>query len=164
MGDLNTIGFANKQQKYAYTRGINFKSSSLVTLLLTYFILSKKVILLTHLNSLINKGFLQLLSSGRLQISMIQKDGNQLMGNNKNTLLDKLSEQLSKSKADLVTDIENQISIKLGMDVRQAFGTVATAQQIRGGAMNLDRAHKSMLVLLAHVLSHDSPKSELLDK
>ena len=95
---------------------------------------------------------------------MIQKDGNELMGDNKNTLLDALSEQLSKSKADLVTDIENEVSIRLGMDVRQAFGTVATAQQIRGGAMNLDRAHKSMLVLLAHVLSQDSRKSERSDK
>lgn len=79
-----------------------------------------------------------------------------------NDLLEALAEQLSKSKAELVTEIENQVSKRLGVDVRQAFSTVATAQQIRGGAMNLDRAHKSMLVLLAHVLSHDTGKSELL--
>jgi hypothetical protein len=95
---------------------------------------------------------------------MIQKDSNEMMGDNKNSLLDSLSEQLSKSKAELVTDIENEISIRLGIDIRQAFGTVATAQQIRGGAMNLDRAHKSMLVLLAHVLSQDSRKSAQPDK
>jgi hypothetical protein len=94
---------------------------------------------------------------------MIQKDSNEIMGDNKNSLLDTLSDQLTKSKAELVTDIENEISVRLGIDVQQAFGTVATAQQIRGGAMNLDRAHKSMLVLLAHVLSHDSHKSAQSD-
>ena len=89
---------------------------------------------------------------------MMQKDGNGLMVDNKDSLLDALGEQLSKSKTDLVTDIENEMSRRLGVDVRQAFSTVATAQQIRGGDMNLDRAHKSMLVLLAHVLSQNSRK------
>ncbi len=37
-------------------------------------------------------------------------------------------------------------------------------QQIRGGAMNLDRAHKSMLVLLAHVLAQRTGKQDLAGK
>jgi hypothetical protein len=39
------------------------------------------------------------------------------------------------------------------MDVKKVFDSVVAAQQIRGGAMNLDRAHKSTLVVLAHMLS-----------
>lgn len=68
-------------------------------------------------------------------------------------LLDTLGEQLSKSKAELVAEIEKQLSQILGLDVQQAFSSIAAHQQIRGGAMNLDRTHKSMLVLLAHVLA-----------
>jgi hypothetical protein len=48
------------------------------------------------------------------------------------------------------------------MDLRQAFDSVTQVQQIRGGDMNLDRAHKSMLVLLAHVLAQSKSKSELV--
>jgi acyl transferase domain-containing protein len=64
-----------------------------------------------------------------------------------------VAEQLRKSKAELVSDIENHLSALLGMDVNQAFEKVASTQQIRGGAMNIDRAHKSALVLIAHALS-----------
>lgn len=67
-------------------------------------------------------------------------------------LLELLSDHLGKTKSELVREIEGQITRLLGKDVGQAFETVAAAQQIRGGHMNLDRAHKSMLVLLAHVL------------
>jgi hypothetical protein len=61
--------------------------------------------------------------------------------------------QLRKSKAELVSDIEGHLSALLGMDVKQAFEKVASTQQIRGGAMNIDRTHKSALVLIAHALS-----------
>lgn len=64
-----------------------------------------------------------------------------------------VAEQLRKSKAELVSDIEGHLSELLGMDVKQAFEKVASTQQIRGGAMNIDRAHKSALVLIAHALS-----------
>jgi hypothetical protein len=61
--------------------------------------------------------------------------------------------QLRKSKAELVSDIEGHLSGLLGMDVKQAFESVASTQQIRSGAMNIDRTHKSALVLIAHALS-----------
>lgn len=77
----------------------------------------------------------------------------------KKALAEALAEQLSKSKAELVTDIEKELGELLGMDVRQAFNTVSQIQQIRGGSMNLDRAHKSMLVLLAHALSQGTNRS-----
>jgi hypothetical protein len=64
-----------------------------------------------------------------------------------------VAEQLRKSKAELVSDIEGHLSELLGMDVKHAFEKVATTQQIRGGAMNIDRAHKSALVLIVHALS-----------
>jgi hypothetical protein len=72
--------------------------------------------------------------------------------NSEDELLEVLSNHLDKPKSELVREIEGQITRLLGRDVRQSFETVAAAQQIRGGHMNLDRAHKSMLVLLAHVL------------
>ena len=105
-----------------------------------------------------------MLGSGRLKNVMIQNDGNGIMDAEKKDLLEALGGQLAKSKAELVTEIETEVSKRLGIDVRQAFSAVAAAQQIRGGAMNLDRTHKSMLVLLAHVLSQKSGKSELLGK
>ena len=71
-----------------------------------------------------------------------------------------VAEQLRKSKAELVSDIENHLSELLGMDVKQAFEKVASTQQIRGGAMNIDRAHKSALVLIAHALSLVNSQSQ----
>lgn len=84
---------------------------------------------------------------------MVKEDNNQLTDAEKKALLGALGDQLSKTKSELVTDIEKQLSEILGMDVRRAFNEVAVTQQIRSGGMNLDRAHKSMLVLLAHVLA-----------
>src|SRR4051812_17219394 len=78
----------------------------------------------------------------------------------KKALLEALGEQLSKTKVELVADIEKELGQLLGMDVRQAFDSVTHVQQIRGGDMNLDRAHKSMLVLLAHVLAQSKSKSK----
>lgn len=89
---------------------------------------------------------------------MVNEAENKSMDTEKKALLETLSGQLSKSKAELVNDIGSQLSDVLGMDVRQAFDSVATAQQIRGGSMNLDRAHKSMLVLLAYVLAQSKDK------
>lgn len=71
-----------------------------------------------------------------------------------------VAEQLRKSKAELVSDIEGHLSELLGMDVKQAFEKVAATQQIRGGAMNIDRAHKSALVLIAHALSLVNSQSQ----
>jgi hypothetical protein len=89
---------------------------------------------------------------------MINEAENTSTDTEKKALLEALGGQLSKSKTELVTDIGSRLTDLLGMDVRQAFDSVATAQQIRGGSMNLDRAHKSMLVLLAHVLTQRKDK------
>ncbi len=83
---------------------------------------------------------------------MKTEDKNTLTEQRKKALLDAFANQITKSKADLVTDIETRLSELLGIDVKKVFDSVAAAQQIRGGAMNLDRAHKSTLVLIAYVL------------
>jgi hypothetical protein len=75
-------------------------------------------------------------------------------------LLAVVAGQLRKSKAELVSDIEDHLSELLGMDVEQAFEKVATSQQIRGGAMNIDRTHKSALVLIVHALSLIKSRSQ----
>lgn len=95
---------------------------------------------------------------------MLKEDNSILIDSEKKALLEAFGEQLSKSKAELVTDIEKQLSEFLGMDVREAFDAIAAIQQIRSGNMNLDRAHKSMLVLLAHVLAQSTRKSGLVSK
>jgi hypothetical protein len=91
---------------------------------------------------------------------MMKEEDTVLIDSENQALLESLGEQLSKSKAALVTDIEKQLSELLGMDVHQAFNSVATIQQIHSGSMNLDRAHKSVLVLLAYVLAQSTSKSE----
>jgi len=93
---------------------------------------------------------------------MGNEDNNLMIDPEKKALLEALGEQLSKTKAELVADIEKELGQLLGMDVRQAFDSVTHVQQIRGGDMNLDRAHKSMLVLLAHVLAQSKGRSELV--
>jgi hypothetical protein len=90
------------------------------------------------------------------------EDNTLMIDPEKKALLEALGEQLSKTKAELVADIEKELGQLLGMDVRQAFDSVTHVQHIRGGDMNLDRAHKSMLVLLAHVLAQSKSKSELV--
>jgi hypothetical protein len=93
---------------------------------------------------------------------MVKEETGPLNGEEKNALLKDLETHLSKSKAELVTEIEENLSARLGRDVRQAFDSVATTQRIRGGGMNLDRAHKSALVLLAYVLSQGANKSGVI--
>lgn len=93
---------------------------------------------------------------------MGNEDNNLINDPEKKALLEALGEQLSKTKAELVADIEKELGQLLGMDLRQAFDSVTHVQQIRGGDMNLDRAHKSMLVLLAHALAQSKSRSELV--
>lgn len=93
---------------------------------------------------------------------MRNEDNDLMIDPEKKALLEALGEQLSKTKAELVAEIEEELGQLLGMDVRQAFDSVTHVQQIRGGDMNLDRAHKSMLVLLAHVLAQSKSKSEMV--
>jgi predicted HAD superfamily phosphohydrolase len=83
-------------------------------------------------------------------------DKDKLLEQEKKALLDALANQVTKSKAELVADIETSLSELLGMDVKKVFDSVAAVQQIRGGAMNLDRTHKSTLVLLAYVLNKET--------
>jgi predicted HAD superfamily phosphohydrolase len=87
-------------------------------------------------------------------MNIVDKD--KLSEQEKKALLDAIANQVSKSKAELVADIESRLSELLGMDVKKVFDSVAAAQQIRGGAMNLNRAHKSTLVLLAYVLNTET--------
>ena len=92
---------------------------------------------------------------------MRRANDNQLNESEKKALLEELGGHLAKSKAELVTEIEGNLGALLGTDVQQAFDSVATAQQIPGRGMNLDRAHKSALVLLAYALARGTGKSEL---
>ena len=87
-------------------------------------------------------------------------DKSRLLDQKQNILLDTFADEINKSKADLISDIEARLSELLGMNVKEAFNSVAAAQQIRGGAMNLNRAHKSALVLLAHVLANKDNSSK----
>jgi len=93
---------------------------------------------------------------------MVKEDNNQLNEAEKKALLEDLGVQLSKSKAELVADIEENLGTLLGTDARQAFASVATTQQIPGRGMNLDRAHKSALVLLAYALARSTGKAGLI--
>ncbi|MBA3441037.1 MAG: hypothetical protein H0T92_14320 [Pyrinomonadaceae bacterium] len=65
-----------------------------------------------------------------------------------------LTNELSLSKAELVENIERRLGELLGDDLKEAFEVVAAKQNIKGGTMNIDRAHKSVLVILAHVLNN----------
>lgn len=68
-----------------------------------------------------------------------------------------LANELSLSKAELVECIECRLGELLRRDLIEAFEVVAAKQNIKGGMMNIDRAHKSVLVILAHVLNNAEP-------
>ena len=68
-------------------------------------------------------------------------------------LLDALAPRLQTSKADLVAEIKTRLTELLGMEGQKAFGAVAALQSHAGSGLNLDRIHKSALVLMAHVLA-----------
>jgi hypothetical protein len=69
-----------------------------------------------------------------------------------NRLLEALSPRLDTPKAELVKAIEVQLTALLGVELREVFERVAAAQHHPASSPNLDRVHKSALVLLAHVL------------
>ncbi len=64
-----------------------------------------------------------------------------------------LENYLDMSKTELVELIEGKVSEHLGHEMREAFKIVRSKQQIRSGEINLDRTHKSALVLIAFALS-----------
>lgn len=70
-----------------------------------------------------------------------------------NEVLGLLENYLDMSKAELVELIEVKISERLGQEMREAFKIVRSKQQIRSGEINLDRTHKSALVLIAFALN-----------
>lgn len=79
------------------------------------------------------------------------------------SLLLALAPRLLTPKAELVAEIEARMSVLLGVEVREAFSAVAAKQQHAAPSMNLDRAHKSALVLIAHLLAeavHRAGKDE----
>ena len=67
-------------------------------------------------------------------------------------LLDALLPRLHTPKAALVGEIETRLTALLGVEVGEAFHAVAAKQQHAASSLNLDRVHKSTLVLVAHVL------------
>lgn len=67
-------------------------------------------------------------------------------------LLDELAPRLHTPKAVLVAEIEMRLTALLGIEAGEAFRAVAVRQQHAASSLNLDRVHKSGLVLLAHVL------------
>jgi hypothetical protein len=69
-----------------------------------------------------------------------------------NRLLETLAPRLTTPKAELVKEIEARLTTLLGIEAREAFDAVAAAQHYPAPSPNLDRVHKSALVLLAHVL------------
>lgn len=67
-------------------------------------------------------------------------------------LLDTLAPRLLRPKAELVAEIETRLTALLGVEVGEAFRAVAGRQRHAASSLNLDRAHKPALVLVAHVL------------
>ena len=68
-------------------------------------------------------------------------------------VLDALAPRLETPKAELVAKIETRLTELLGVEVGEAFRAVAASQRHDAQSMNLDRAHKSALVIIAHVLA-----------
>jgi hypothetical protein len=69
-----------------------------------------------------------------------------------NRLLETLGPRLATPKAELVKEIEAQLTTLLGIEVREAFDAVAASQHYPAPSLNLDRVHKSALLLIAYVL------------
>jgi hypothetical protein len=69
-----------------------------------------------------------------------------------NRLLEALAPSLDTPKAELVKAIEAQLTAPLGVELREVFERAAAAQHHPASSPNLDRVHKSDLVLLAHIL------------
>ncbi|MCA1625924.1 MAG: hypothetical protein LC778_19435 [Acidobacteria bacterium] len=70
-----------------------------------------------------------------------------------------LENYLDLSKTELVELIEVKVSESLGHEMREAFKIVRSKQQIRSGEINLDRTHKSALVLIAFALNHTATEN-----
>ena len=68
-------------------------------------------------------------------------------------VLDALAPRLETPKAELVAEIEMRLTELLGVEVGEVFRAVAASQRHDARSMNLDRAHKSALVILAHALA-----------
>ena len=64
-----------------------------------------------------------------------------------------LALRLHMPRAGVGAEIEARMSVLLGVEVHEAFRAVAAEQQHAAPAVNLDRAHKSALVFIAHVLA-----------
>ncbi len=85
---------------------------------------------------------------------MDQPEEIQIQQTDSEPLIVALANELSLSKAELVKYIEYRLGALLEKDLIEAFDTVAAKQNIKGGMMNIDRTHKSLLVILAHVLKN----------
>ena len=68
-------------------------------------------------------------------------------------LLEALAPRLLMPKAELVAEIEASLTACLGVEVREAFRAVAGHQRHTASSLNLDRVHKSALVLIAQALA-----------
>lgn len=76
-------------------------------------------------------------------------------------LIDALAPRFDTPKAELVMEIEARLTELLGVEVGEAFRRVASRQQHTATSLNLDRAHKSALVLLAHVLQETANREKV---
>ncbi len=79
-------------------------------------------------------------------------------------LLDRFAPRLQTPKDDLVAEIEACLTALLGVEVKEAFRAVAAKQNHSAHSMNFDRAHKSALVLLAHVLTEETSREKLTEE
>lgn len=79
-------------------------------------------------------------------------------------LLETLAPRLTTPKAELVKEIEAQLSALLGIGVREAFVVVAAAQRYQSPSLNLNRAHKSTLALLSYVLDKAAGEQVIREK
>ncbi len=68
-------------------------------------------------------------------------------------LLDDLAPRLQTPKSELIAEIEARLTGILGLEVEEVFRAVAERQHHTASSLNLDRAHKSALVLIAHALA-----------
>ena len=75
-------------------------------------------------------------------------------------LLEALAPRRHTPKAELVAEIEAGLTALLGVEVREAFRAVAEQQRHTAPALNLDRVHKSALVLIAYVLAERASWSD----
>jgi len=78
-------------------------------------------------------------------------------------LIEVLAPRLQTPKAELVAEIERRLSEYLGIEVSEAFTAVAKQQRYSAESLNLERVHKSALVLIDYVLKAMMKRASAVD-